>query len=47
MDAAVEFPGPPYRLSATPAIIRRPPRLGEHNDEILAALRQRLEGSAR
>jgi crotonobetainyl-CoA:carnitine CoA-transferase CaiB-like acyl-CoA transferase len=39
MDAALEFPGPPYRLSESPVEIRRPPRLGEHNDEILSALR--------
>ncbi|WP_322819057.1 CoA transferase [Tepidiforma sp.] len=36
---SIEFPGPPYRLSETPAVIARPPRLGEHTDEILAALR--------
>ncbi|MDZ7729513.1 MAG: CoA transferase [Dehalococcoidia bacterium] len=35
-----EFPGAPYRLSATPVVINRPPRLGEHTDEILAALGQ-------
>ncbi len=34
----VEFPGAPYRLSETPAVIARPPKLGEHTDEILAAL---------
>lgn len=34
----VEFPGPPYRLSATPAVIARPPRLGEHTEAVLAAL---------
>ena len=28
----VEFPGPPYRLSATPATVGPPPRLGEHAD---------------
>ncbi len=34
-DAALKFPGPPYRLSETPASIRRPaPRIGEHNQEV-------------
>jgi len=29
------YPGPPFRLSATPWRIRRPaPRLGEHNREV-------------
>ena len=28
----VEFPGPPWRLSATPAAVGAPPRLGEHAD---------------
>ena len=36
--AKVEFPGAPYRLSKTPALIGTPPRLGQHNDELLAAL---------
>lgn len=32
----VRFPGFPYKLSATPAAVRRPPpRLGEHTDEVL------------
>ncbi|MEX2081548.1 MAG: CoA transferase [Dehalococcoidia bacterium] len=35
----VEFPGAPYRLSATPAVIGRPPRLGEHTAEVLAAVK--------
>jgi hypothetical protein len=35
----VEFIGPPYRLGATPALVGRPPRLGEHTREILAELR--------
>jgi crotonobetainyl-CoA:carnitine CoA-transferase CaiB-like acyl-CoA transferase len=39
VDGSVEFPGPPYRLYETPAAIGRPPRLGEHTDEILASLR--------
>jgi len=34
----VEFPGPPYRLSETPAVVARPPRLGEHTEAVLAAL---------
>ena len=34
----LEFPGPPYRLSETPAVIERPPRLGEHTGAILAEL---------
>ncbi|MCC6382033.1 MAG: CoA transferase [Dehalococcoidia bacterium] len=38
LNATVEFPGPPYRLSETPALIARPPRLGEHTAEVLAAL---------
>ena len=28
----VEFPGPPYRLSATPATVTSPPALGQHAD---------------
>lgn len=39
LGGTVEFPGPPYRLSETPAVIARPPRLGEHTEEILAQLR--------
>lgn len=35
---SVEFPGPPYRLSETPAVVVRPPRLGEHTEAILAGL---------
>jgi crotonobetainyl-CoA:carnitine CoA-transferase CaiB-like acyl-CoA transferase len=38
LNAKIEFPGPPYRLSETPAQIARPPHLGEHTAEILAAL---------
>ncbi len=35
----VRFPGFPYKLSATPAVVRRPPpRLGEHTEEVLVAL---------
>ena len=34
-DAGLKFPGPPYRLSATPTTVRRPaPRIGEHNQEV-------------
>jgi len=34
-DAPLKFPGPPYRLSATPTSIRRPaPQIGEHNQEV-------------
>lgn len=47
LDAALEFPGPPYRLSETPTELRRPPRLGEHNDEILGALGEVREGVQR
>ncbi len=38
LHTRIEFPGPPYNLSETPAVIRRPPRLGEHTDEVLASL---------
>jgi crotonobetainyl-CoA:carnitine CoA-transferase CaiB-like acyl-CoA transferase len=38
LEATVEFPGPAYRLSETPVVLRRPPRLGEHNDAILGRL---------
>jgi benzylsuccinate CoA-transferase BbsE subunit len=34
----VEFPGPPYRLSESPAVPGTPPRLGQHTEEVLAAL---------
>lgn len=34
----VEFPGAPYRLSATPVLVSRPPRLGEHTEAVLAEL---------
>jgi len=39
LNKIIEFPGPPYRLSETPAVIQRPPRLGEHTDQVLAELR--------
>ncbi|HEV8574675.1 MAG TPA: CoA transferase [Dehalococcoidia bacterium] len=36
LGATLEYPGPPYRLSGTPwAIRRRPPAVGEHQDEVL------------
>ena len=38
LNASVEFPGPPYRLSETPATFTRPPRLGEHTEAVLATL---------
>lgn len=38
LNAVLEFPGAPYRLSETPVQIGRPPRLGEHTDEVLASL---------
>ncbi len=35
LEDTLRYPGPPYRLSETPwAIGRRPPLLGEHNDEV-------------
>jgi crotonobetainyl-CoA:carnitine CoA-transferase CaiB-like acyl-CoA transferase len=39
LPARVEFPGPPYRLAVTPAIVARPPSLGEHTTEVLACLK--------
>ena len=38
LGARVEFPGGPYRLSETPVEISRPPRLGEHTEEILTQM---------
>jgi crotonobetainyl-CoA:carnitine CoA-transferase CaiB-like acyl-CoA transferase len=38
LDQVLEFPGAPYRLSETPVLIQRPPRLGEHTDEVVAGL---------
>jgi crotonobetainyl-CoA:carnitine CoA-transferase CaiB-like acyl-CoA transferase len=36
LGATLRYPGPPYRLSETPwRIARRPPRLGEHTDDVL------------
>lgn len=47
LRATIEFPGPPYRLSATPVEITRPPRLGEHSEEVLAGVAGRgLEARA-
>lgn len=34
----IEFPGAPYRLSATPIAVSRPPALGEHTKAVLAEL---------
>ncbi|MGE3594611.1 MAG: CaiB/BaiF CoA transferase family protein [Dehalococcoidia bacterium] len=37
----ITYPGAPYRFTKTPwSISRRAPRLGEHNDEVLGALRR-------
>lgn len=37
LDDTLQYPGPPYRLSETPwRIRRRPPSVGEHNDEVYA-----------
>ena len=43
LGESVEFPGVPYRLSETPAVIQRPPRLGEHTAAILGALAGQTE----
>jgi crotonobetainyl-CoA:carnitine CoA-transferase CaiB-like acyl-CoA transferase len=43
----VVLPGTPIKLTATPGgIYRRPPRLGEHTDELLAEVGMQAEGSA-
>jgi crotonobetainyl-CoA:carnitine CoA-transferase CaiB-like acyl-CoA transferase len=35
LEASITYPGPPYRLGETPwRIRRRPPRIGEHNQEV-------------
>lgn len=47
LDTTLEFPGPPYRLSESPAAISRPPRLGEHNGEVLAGLGAGEQGGIR
>ncbi len=40
--------GTPVKLSATPGGVRRPaPRLGEHNEEVLAELEQRERAARR
>ncbi len=36
----VEFPGVPYRLTETPAVLGPPPALDEHRDAILAELKE-------
>lgn len=38
VGTTAEFPGPPYRLSETPAAIGRPPRLGEHTEAVLSGI---------
>ncbi len=39
LGETLRYPGPPYRLSETPwRIDRRPPRVGEHNAELLSEL---------
>ena len=39
LNDTLRYPGPPYRLSETPwRIVRRPPLLGEHNDEVLGGI---------
>ena len=38
LGATIEFMGPPYRLSETPTVIGRPPRLGEHTEEVLRSI---------
>ena len=38
LNAVVEFPGAPYRLSETPVLINRPPALGGDTDAVLATL---------
>jgi benzylsuccinate CoA-transferase BbsE subunit len=40
LGASLEFPGVPYGLSETPAVITRPPALAEHTASILAALQK-------
>jgi benzylsuccinate CoA-transferase BbsE subunit len=37
---AIEFPGVPYRLSETPAVLGPPPGLDEHRTAILAELKE-------
>jgi len=47
LNDTLRYPGPPYRLSETPwRITRRPPLLGEHNDEVLAAVGAGLQTRA-
>lgn len=40
LGASLEFPGAPYGLSVTPAVITRPPALGEHSAAVLASLKK-------
>ncbi|GAG32309.1 unnamed protein product, partial [marine sediment metagenome] len=34
LETTITYPGPPYRLGETPWRIGRPPRIGEHNQEV-------------
>jgi crotonobetainyl-CoA:carnitine CoA-transferase CaiB-like acyl-CoA transferase len=50
LGRSFRYPNVPFKLSATPGNVRRAPLLGEHDDEILGALRPRRdadEGSGR
>ena len=40
LGTKLEFPGPPYVLSATPALITRPPALSEQTETILGSLKK-------
>ncbi|HET9690784.1 MAG TPA: CoA transferase [Acidimicrobiales bacterium] len=43
----VVLPGPPIKLTATPSgVYRRPPRLGEHTEEVLAEVGRTAAGTA-
>ncbi|MEP7214992.1 MAG: CoA transferase [Anaerolineaceae bacterium] len=44
LNVVLEFPGAPYRLSETPVQIVRPPKLGEHTNEVLASLKGMAAG---
>ena len=45
LDRTVVYPGAPYRFTGTPwRISRRAPHLGEHNDEVFAALESGAAG---
>ena len=34
LETTITYAGPPYRFSETPWRIHRPPRIGEHNQEV-------------